>query len=120
MKKYSTLFILLLVTEITIALFHFHKWIRGFLGDVLVIPLLYCFIRMVSKLSKRSAIILVILMAFTSEISQYFKIGDYFNSTQKWLIACIGNTFDLLDILAYTLGLIPIYLIEKYRQHEST
>lgn len=119
MKKYSSIFILLLVTEITIAVFHIHKWIRGFVGDVLVIPLLYCFIRMFTKLSQKATIIIVMLFAFITEILQLSTMHDQFKFGKEFLIIVTGNTFDPLDLVAYTLGLIPIYLIEKYRNNET-
>ena len=118
MKKYSTIFILLFVTEIAIAVFHFHQWIRYYLGDLLIIPLLYCFIRMVTKFSIKATVILVMFIAFASEISQYYKLNEHLNITNKWLLLLIGNSFSIIDIYAYILGLIPIYLIKKYRQNE--
>ena len=119
MKKYFTIFTLILVTEMAIAIFHIHKWIRGFVGDLLVIPLLYCFVRMVSNLSVKSATILVMCIAFTSEIVQLFHLDKLLNIKQEWVIILIGNTFDIFDLLAFTLGIIPIYFIEKLRSHEE-
>ena len=117
MKKYATFFTLILVTEIAIAIFHFHKWIRGFVGDLLVIPLLYCFVRIVSRLSVKSATILVMCIAFTSEILQLFHLDKLLNIKQEWIIILIGNTFDAFDLIAFALGIIPIYLIEKFRTY---
>lgn len=117
MKDYRTLFLLLLITEITIAVFHFHKWVRGFVGDVLVVPLLYCFIQMVFKLRKTTAIICAMLFAFITEILQLTPMHEHFTYGKKILKIILGNTFDPLDLIAYTLGLFPIYLIENYRNN---
>ena len=119
MKKYSTIFILILVTEIAIAVFHFHKWIRYYVGDLLIIPLLYCLVRMITKLSKMKAALLVLAIAIASEISQYYKLNEFLNINNKALLLFIGNSYDIIDILAYILGIFTIILIEKYRSNET-
>lgn len=119
MKKYSIIFLLLLVTEIAIGLFHFHKWIRYYLGDLLIIPLLYCLVRMTTTLSKKISVAFVLLIAFASEISQFFKLNEFLNITNKVLLLLIGNSYDIKDIIAYILGVIPIYLIEKHITDET-
>lgn len=119
MKKYATICTLLLVTEIAIAVFHFHNWIRWYLGDLLVIPLLYCFVRMVSKLSVKAATIVVMGIAFTSEILQFLQIDKLLKIKNEFILILIGTSFSFIDLIAYVLGLIPIYLIEKFRTHET-
>ncbi|MEM7086126.1 MAG: DUF2809 domain-containing protein [Bacteroidota bacterium] len=117
MKRYFTIFILLLVTEVVIAVFHFHKFIRGFLGDVLVIPLLYTLIRSCTKLSGKQALVLVLGLAFTVEMLQLFSIADALHINNKMARVMIGNTFDGWDLLAYWFGIIPVLFIEKYRNY---
>jgi len=119
MKKYFTIFSLLFITEIAIAIFHFHNWIRYYLGDLLVIPLLYCFIRMISKLSVKAATILVMCIAFTSEILQYFQIDKVLKIKNEIVLILIGTSFSFIDLIAYALGIIPIYFIEKFRTHAT-
>lgn len=120
MKKYFTIFTLLLVTEIAIAVFHFHNWIRYYLGDVLVIPLLYCLVRMVSKLSVKAATIIVLCIAFISEILQYLQIDKFLKIKNEIILILIGTSFSYIDLIAYALGIIPIYFIEKFRTQKKT
>ena len=120
MKRYFTIFILLLVTEVAIAIFHFHKFVRGFLGDVLVVPLLYALIRSCTKLSGKQTLILVLGFAFSIEILQLFSIADLFGINNKVARILIGNTFDGWDLLAYWFGILPVLFIEKYRNYGTS
>ncbi len=113
MKRYFTIFTLLLITEVAIAIFHFHRFVRGFLGDVLVIPLLYSLLRGSTKLSVKKAAITVLFVAFTIEFLQYFTIAEILGIQSKILKTMLGTSFDPWDLLAYTLGFILILLFEK-------
>jgi len=117
MKRYFTIFCLLLVTEIGIAYFHIHDFVRGFLGDVLVIPLCYTLVRSFTKISIKRTVIYVILFAFTVEFAQFFKILAFFHIENRFVQIILGSTFDPADLLAYLVGIIPILLIEKYRSY---
>ena len=117
MKRYFNIFILLLVTEIVIAIFHFHKFIRGFIGDLLVIPTLYTLLRTVTSLSAKRALFLVMGLAFFVEALQLFSIADVLHIKNKVVQVLIGNTFDGWDLVAYGFGILPVLLIEKFKSH---
>ena len=119
MKRTFTLFVLLLVTEIAIAVFYFHKFIRGFIGDVLVIPLLYFFLRLFLKWKTRVLIILVASIAIGVELLQLYNITEKLAIRSQWLKTIIGTTFDGKDIIAYLLGALLIFLFEKNSTYES-
>ncbi|WP_420235697.1 DUF2809 domain-containing protein [Tenacibaculum aiptasiae] len=58
--------------------------------------------------------IAVLLISYTIEILQYFnfvKLIGLGNSKTANII--IGNTFSIGDLIAYTLGVITVYSIEK-------
>jgi len=116
MKRYTIIFLLLLVTEVAIALFHFHKFVRGFIGDVLVIPLLFTLLKAVTKLSTKAALAIVLLLAFGIEILQYFKITEILNIHNLAFRTLIGTSFDWWDLLAYCFGIVPVLLIEKFTE----
>lgn len=113
-KRYGWALLLLLVTEVAIALFSIHKFIRGFLGDVLVIPLLYCLIRWVSKVSVQKTIGRVLLLAITLEVAQSTTLLNPLTELHPVLKTLLGSTFDPLDIVAYLLGATLILYIEKH------
>ena len=119
MKRNLTYFLLLLVTEIAIAYFGFHRFIRGFLGDMLVVPLLYFLLRMLLKLSVWRTIFLTLAVAFSVEGLQYVGLVDYLKINNPVIKTIIGSHFDPWDLVAYSLGVIPILLIEKFRIHEN-
>ncbi len=120
MKRYFTLFTLLLITEIAIAVFHFHRFIRGFVGDVLVIPLLYVLCRAVTKIPGKKVLIMVLALAFSIEFLQLFSISERLNINNKVLQIILGNTFDGWDLVAYWFGILPVLYIEKQHIHGNS
>jgi len=120
MKRYISFFVLLLVIEIAIATFNSHQFIRGFVGDVLVIPLLYSLLKMSTKLSGKKALGIVLAVAFLIEILQLFHLAESLDIKNKLLRIVIGTTFDGWDLVAYWFGIIPVLLIEKFRNYETT
>lgn len=110
-KRYFIPFLLVLVCEIAIAIFHFHRFVRGFLGDVLVIPLLYFLLRAFLTITHKSTIYVVLGFAFIVEILQLFKLSEIMNINSEVLETILGNTFDWKDLLAYGLGAFCIHLV---------
>ena len=118
-KRYATLFLLILVTEVAIAWFHFHRFIRGFLGDVLVIPLLYTLVRALTPFSWKKILLGVIGFAVLIETLQWFEIANRLGIEHKIIRIVLGNTFDPWDLVAYFLGFLLVVLTEfKNTSHE--
>ncbi len=114
-KKYFLFFILLFITEVLIALYVNDKFIRPYLGDVLVVILIYCFIKSFIKIKPLTAAITTLLLAYTIEFAQYFNIVERLNlSHSKLARTVIGIGFDVIDLVAYTSGIIITLLIEKF------
>lgn len=112
--KYLILAILLFVVEFLIALFIKDSFIRPFIGDTLVVILLYCFFRIFLKTSIINVAIGVLLFAYMVEVLQYFQFVDYLGLRNiKPLAVALGSTFDWMDILAYTIGFFAIILVER-------
>jgi hypothetical protein len=89
--------------------------VRGFLGDVLAIPLLYFLLRSFSNLSKNKTLILVLIIGFVVEILQLVDLVNLLNIQSDALSIILGNTFDWTDLIAYALGGILILLLEKLK-----
>lgn len=119
MKKYITIGLLLLVTEVAIAHFHFTKFIRNIVGDVLVIPLLYCFIRVFSKASILRSLSIVLSIAFLIELLQLLGVSEILNIDNTFVNIILGSTFDVRDLFAYIIGAILVLIIEKHRTHAT-
>ena len=114
-KRYFIPFLLVLVCEIAIAIFYIHRFVRGFLGDILVIPLLYFLLRAFFTITHKSSIYIVLGIAFIIEILQLFNLAEELKIQSKLLKIILGNTFDWKDLLAYTLGAAIIHLIVKLK-----
>ncbi len=110
-RNYFFITVLLLLLEIAIAQFFKDYFIRGFLGDVVVIPLLYYFIRFFLQKNIKRLKEYIVLVAFCVEFIQYSKIIEQFTIHSSLLKIVLGSTFDTWDLLAYCLGYI---LIKKH------
>jgi hypothetical protein len=115
-SRYAIAFIFLLAIEILIAVFSFHPIIRGFIGDVLVVVLLYTFLKIFLKSNKTKIALGVLGFAFFIEILQLFKLVELFEIRSKVLRTVIGSVFDVWDLVAYTIGLVLILIFERYLQ----
>ena len=113
-KKYFILALVLFVVEVLIALFIRDRLVRPYVGDFLVVMLLYCAVRSVLNLSPFITVTGVLLFAYLIETLQYFKIIEILGWQNNTLAkTVIGYGFEWFDILAYTLGAITILLFEK-------
>ena len=114
--KYFILFILLFITEVLIALYIDDDFIRPYFGDFLVVILLYCLVKSFINLPVFTSAILVLLFSYLVETLQYFNIVHHLGlSHSKLAKTIIGTYFTWVDILAYTLGILFVLLIEKLR-----
>ena len=110
--KHVSIFIILLIVEICIALFMHDRIVRPFVGDILVVGVIYFFIRsFISKL--RFLPVYVFLFACLIEVGQYFNLVSILHMENfKVARIIIGSTFDLNDIFCYFIGTILIFVYE--------
>lgn len=114
-KKYALFFISLLVIEAVIALFVKNEAMRGTVGDVLVVILIYCFIQAFFNLNRKRTIIGVGIFALLVEISQAFHLVEKLSlQDNKFAATVIGTSFDVNDIWAYVAGCGLVYILEFY------
>ncbi len=106
--------ILLLLLEICIALYVHDNFIRPYIGDVLVVMLIYCFIKSFFDFPVVPTAIAVLIFSFLIETLQYFKI-IYLLGLQHSKLArvIIGTSFAWEDIIAYIAGIALILILEK-------
>jgi len=113
-RKYFFLTVLLFLIEVYIAIFINDQLIRPFVGDVLVVILIYCFVKSFWKVRSRVAAISVFVFACAIEGLQYLNLVDRLGLAQNKILATIlGTTFDWKDILAYALGTVIILVWES-------
>ena len=105
--------ILLLVIEILIAIYVHDKVIRPHGGYFLVVIPIYCFIKSFFNTSIKWTAIGVLLFSFLVETLQYFHIVNKLGlENSNFARTIIGTSFSWTDIVAYTIGIFTITLIE--------
>ncbi len=88
-----------------IAIYVHDQFVRPFLGDVLVVVFLYYFLQSWLDISPIKLTLGVLLFAYSIEISQYFNIVEILGLQDiNVAVIIIGSTFDVMDLVAYTLG----------------
>jgi hypothetical protein len=118
-KKYAVLSIGLFAVEIFIALFVHDRLVRPFVGDMLVVILIFTLCRTVIEAGYFRLALCVLLFSFAVEIGQYFNLisilGLQHSAPARILI---GMTFDVHDLLAYSAGALLICMIGSLRYGE--
>ena len=111
--------LLLLGIEILIGLFA-HGWIRSYLGDVLVVILIYTIIRTITPDKPGKWFILptaILVFSFIVEFLQLWGFCDRFGIENKLLRIIIGTGFSYIDLICYSIGIIPCYVSEFIKTH---
>lgn len=107
--------LLLFITELLIA--QTSGFIRHTFGDYLVVILLYYLLKSFFNLPPKTIAIAVLLFSYTVETLQYFNFVKLIGlDNSKIANIIIGNTFSIGDLIAYTLGIITVLIIENKTQ----
>ena len=119
-KKYFALTILLFAIEVLIALFIHDNFIRPYLGDVLVVVLIYCFIKSFLKLQVLLVAVFVLAFSFSIELLQYLNIVEKLGlENSKLARTVIGTSFAWIDLITYVVGIFIVLVAEKHWQKED-
>lgn len=101
---YAALFAAILVTEILIGKYA-HGFVRAYIGDVLVMPAMYFFVRIFTEKFPRTLPMILLIFACIVEVSQYFALYKVLGFAPSSLPAIlIGTGFEWKDLLAYAAG----------------
>jgi Protein of unknown function (DUF2809) len=112
-RKYFLFATVLFVIEVLIAMFVHDNFVRPYVGDYLVVILLYSAVRTFLSASPLKVSIGVLLFAYAIEILQYFRIVDKLGLSGNVIArTVIGYGFEWWDILAYTFGIITVLVFE--------
>lgn len=113
-RKYMLAFVSLLIIEIIIAVFVNDTFIRPYVGDMLVVILMYTLIRGIVKKPIRGLPIYLFIFASAVEMAQYYSVMEKLDlPDNKIMSIIIGNTFDIKDILCYLFAVVILILWEK-------
>jgi hypothetical protein len=114
-RNYFGFAVVIFVIEVLIALFVRDKFVRPYLGDVLVVILIYCFVRAFFDVRVVPLAMGVLFFAFAIEFLQYINIVDTLGLRESKLASTVmGTSFAWEDILAYVAGIVVVLVSEKY------
>jgi hypothetical protein len=114
--KYFLLTIVLFISEVLIAtVWKENVFVRSYLGDVIVVILIYTFVLSFFKIENNTKFILgIFVFSVLVETLQYFKIADVLGLKPGSIAAIVvGNSFSWIDILCYGIGCLLIFFFCK-------
>ena len=121
--KYFLLSILIFFVEVLIAtVLKDQFFIRAYLGDVIVVMLLYTLVKSFFITNDTKLILGIFAFSCLIEFAQFFKIADKLGFPEGSLMyIVVGNSFSWIDILCYGVGCLILYLLVKIssKQKES-
>jgi hypothetical protein len=120
--KYFTATILIFLIEVLIAtklknIF----FVRAYLGDVIVVVLMYTFIKSFIKIKNNQKLILgILIFSFLVELAQYFNIAEKLGfQPGNLMYIVIGNSFSWIDILCYAVGCLMVSIFVKITESKK-
>lgn len=114
-KNYFGFAVLIFFIEVLIALFVDDNFVRPYLGDVLVVILIYCFLKSFLQLPVLAVAIFVLIFSFAIEFVQFLNIVEKLRlEKSKIARTVIGTSFSWIDLLTYIVGIAIVIIVEKY------
>lgn len=111
-RKHFLTFIFLLLLEIIIA--QTSGFIRHTFGDFLVVILLFYLVKAFFNFSNKSIGVSVLIFAYVVEFLQLTPLLKFLGlENNRLAVVLFGATFSIGDLVAYTLGIVTILLLEK-------
>lgn len=119
--KYLLFTIVLFLIEVLIATKLANIFfIRAYLGDVIVVILLYTFVKTFVKINNEKLIQGILVFSCIVEFAQYFKVAEKLGFRPGSLMyIVIGNSFSWIDILCYAAGCLLLFLGLKFTQSKK-
>ena len=110
--KYLIIFIIFIIIEFLIAIYLKKGFIRENIGDILVVPCIYTFLKTLFLNKYRYLDLYVLILAIIIEISQLFNITTLIANNNKVINIVLGCTFDFKDIICYVIGYLIIVIVK--------
>ncbi|MGE6218823.1 DUF2809 domain-containing protein [Nubsella zeaxanthinifaciens] len=104
------------IVEVLIALFITDHFVRPYVGDVLVVILIYYTVKSFANIAVKPLAIGTLLFSYLIETLQYFQFVKLIGlEHNRFANVVIGNYFAWEDLLAYTIGIIIVIIVERKR-----
>ena len=114
-KDYFALAVLFFFIEILSAFFIHDTFIRPYFGDILVVILMYSFLKSFFKFPVLNVALFVLIISFTVEFLQFLNIVEKLSLEKSQILKTVlGTSFSWIDLLTYIAGITIIIVIEKY------
>lgn len=112
--KSFLIFLLIFMVEVLIALFVRDKFVRPYGGDILVVIMIYYFLKSFIETKPINLVVGTLLFAYLVEIGQYFKMVEVLGVHENKLMTIIlGSSFSWGDMVCYTVGAAICLLIDR-------
>ncbi|WP_303824999.1 DUF2809 domain-containing protein [Ruminococcus flavefaciens] len=118
-------FVLLVAAEVCIGVFYFNFFIRAYIGDVIVVWVLYCLFRsfVPKKFSSYGVALGILAFSFAVEFLQKLRIADVLGIENQFLRIIIGTSYAAEDLLCYAAGtavtILEIFIFRKLARRSS-
>ena len=99
---YIISFLMIFCIEVLIALYVRDSFVRPYMGDALVVVLVYSFVRIFIPTGIPRLPFYVFLFACFVEILQYFQLVETLGITNRALRIILGSTFDWKDVSLFS------------------
>ncbi len=112
--------VFLFLIEAGIALYVHEGFVRFYLGDYLVVMLLYCAVKAVVNASPFRVALGVLLFSCLVEVLQSVNLIGLLGLQHSNLAKTVmGQCFEWTDLLAYTLGVLSILALESIGERKE-
>ena len=118
-------FLLLTAIEVCIGVFEFSHFIRSYVGDVIIVWVLYCLFRsfVPKKFSSYAVAAGILAFSFIVEFLQKAHIADILGVENKLLRILIGTSYATEDLWSYAAGtlitLIEIFIFKQLKKRST-
>lgn len=110
---FMLLFLIFTVVEVLIAIFIHDNLIRPYLGDMLVVIVIYFFVRIFLPEGVKLLPFYIFIFAAIVEALQYFNYVTLLGlQKNKLLSVMLGSSYDIKDIICYAIGCILLFVVE--------
>ena len=105
------IFLGLVGIEVLIALFVHDNFIRPFVGDVIVVAVVYYFVRIFFPVGVKWLALYVFIFATGLEFLQLWGVTRVLSFDNRFLQTLLGATFSVWDIVCYAIGCAVVGLV---------
>lgn len=111
---YGAAWIILMVIETYIALYVHDDFVRPYVGDMLVVIVIYCFIRIFIPVKWKMLPLYVFIFAACMEGLQYFNLPELLGLGGSRIARIVlGSVADWMDVICYGVGCLILWGYER-------